>query len=337
LAEHLGLMGLALQTKPYHRRFRQPLQTAHGLWVWRQGLLVRVQDCQGRVGYGEIAPMPWFGSETLAQATAFCAQGEAVFLTDSLCPPTLPATQFGLATALAQLQPDQAGLVPPAASAPPALCGLLPAGFKALTAWQPLWQQGIRTFKWKIGVAPVEPELSMLETLGQTLPAASRLRLDANGGLTVATAEQWLAVCDRINTTAQGCTVEYLEQPLPVAQVAAMQRLAARFQTPIALDESVATLAQMAHHHRQGWRGIFVVKPAIAGCPHQLRQFWQQHSPQLVFSSAFETGVGRQAALALAAAYQRHSGSSLALGFGTLGYFKDDWDTLTPAQLWNRL
>ena len=55
-----------------HRRYRLPflrtVRTAHGPWTAREGLLVRLEDGAGRVGYGEVAPMPEFGTETLAEA-----------------------------------------------------------------------------------------------------------------------------------------------------------------------------------------------------------------------------------------------------------------------------
>ncbi|HIK45140.1 MAG TPA: o-succinylbenzoate synthase [Leptolyngbyaceae cyanobacterium M65_K2018_010] len=362
-------MGLELAIKGYSRQFRQPLKTAHGPWQKRQGLLVRLEDGLGRVGYGEIAPLPWFGSETLAAAQAFCKSLAKVPLwpaplpfglacdpagpeanpdllregrrfSSLTLPNSLPATQFGLATAMAQLQGQGVAAVPSPEPHASFICGLLPAGAAALKGWPALWQSGTRTFKWKIGVDGIATERALLTTLVQALPPTSRLRLDANGGLTVSEAAQWLDLCDRLNSQPDTCAIEFLEQPLPPDQVAVMAHLGQRFRTAIALDESVATLPSLERCHQQGWSGIFVVKPALAGCPHRLRQFWQRHSPQLVFSSAFETVVGRQAALALAADYAAQlppSAPPLALGFGTLDWFEDNWDSLTPTQLWDSL
>ena len=56
--------------RAYRLPLRQPLRTAHGLWAEREGLIVRVEDESGRVGFGEIAPIEWFGTETLAEAGA---------------------------------------------------------------------------------------------------------------------------------------------------------------------------------------------------------------------------------------------------------------------------
>jgi len=51
-------------------------------------------------------------------------------------------------------------------------------------------------------------------------------------------ANEWLRACDQVG-------VEFLEQPLPVAQFDAMLELSDRYSTQLALDESVATLDQL--------------------------------------------------------------------------------------------
>lgn len=67
-----GRMPFRLQSRRYRLPFRTPLRTAHGQWREREGLLIRVEDEAGRIGYGEIAPLPEFGTETLAEAEAVC-------------------------------------------------------------------------------------------------------------------------------------------------------------------------------------------------------------------------------------------------------------------------
>ena len=193
---------------------------------------------------------------------------------------------------------------------------LLPAGEGALQAWQALWDQGYRTFKWKIGVYPIAYELAIFDVLTRKLPQEAKLRLDANGGLSYDAANLWLGNCDRIPVE-----IEFIEQPLPVEQFDLMQELSYCYGTAIALDESVATLKQLKACYQQGWRGIFVIKPSISGSPSRLRQFCQKHQIDLVFSSAFETDVGRQAALKLAVEL---SHQNRAVGFGINHWFDQD-------------
>ncbi|MBE9151742.1 o-succinylbenzoate synthase, partial [Coleofasciculus sp. LEGE 07092] len=194
---------------------------------------------------------------------------------------------------------------------------LLPTGKAALQSWQTAWNQGDRTFKWKIGVASLEDELKLFNQLVQALPVSIQLRLDANGGLTQHEAKQWLKVCDEVGS------VEFLEQPLSPEKFEVMLAMSSHYSTPIALDESVATLAQLEECYQKGWRGIFVIKAAIAGSPKRLRQLCRNYELDTVFSSVFETAIGRQAALYLAAELSR---CDRAVGFGVNHWFQEDYD-----------
>jgi O-succinylbenzoate synthase len=391
--------------RAYQRRFKRALQTSHGSWTVREGVLLRLVDNVGNIGWGEVAPLSWFGSETLEQALQFCHRLPNV-LTDDLIfvvPDTLPACQFAFESAWKGLQEaaigqaspqkgraaenltalvtesstlqdqssdvadqssdvrvrnsaiavqsstlrDQSSIVAvqnsklqsqnprPNGRSPSPLSSfsysaLLPAGDVALHTWQPLWEQGFRTFKWKIGVQAIATELKLLNALIQTLPKTAKLRLDANGGLSTDEAAQWLQACDAmIDPLNQAVVLEYIEQPLPIAQFEAMQTLSQHYQTAIALDESVATLPQLQTCYENGWRGIFVIKPAIVGSPTRLRQFCHHHPIDAVFSSAFETAIGRQAGLQLAATL---GNPDRALGYGTAHWFEeaesDDFEEL---------
>jgi len=299
--------------------------THHGEWSWREGIILRLSS-GGKVGFGEVAPLNWFGSESLPEALDFCHQLPVEITETVLIPSTLPACQFGWESAWEAMKADCMRVSTD--SLP--LCGLLPTGEAALLAWQQLWRQGYRTLKWKIGTAPLSEEIKLIERLVSALPRAAKLRLDANGGLSEAEAHEWLQVCDRMG-------VEFLEQPLPTHEFQAMLQLSTHYATPLALDESVATLKQLHECYQQGWRGIFVIKPAIAGSPSQLRQFCQAFKIDAVFSSVFETAVGRQAALQLAAECSRRN---WAVGFGIDHWF-DANDALDQAvtfeQLWQSL
>ncbi|MBD0269728.1 MAG: o-succinylbenzoate synthase, partial [Cyanobacteria bacterium Co-bin8] len=95
-----------VEYRPYERPFCQPLKTAHGLWSVRQGILLRLTDSTGRVGYGEVAPIPWFGSETTAAALALCQSlsGWQDDLQLREISAALPACQFGFGLALTDLE-----------------------------------------------------------------------------------------------------------------------------------------------------------------------------------------------------------------------------------------
>jgi O-succinylbenzoate synthase len=355
-------MRLWVETKSYKRKFLLPLTTSYGPWRWRRGIIIKVRDSAGATGYGEVCPLPWFGTETLEMAENFWQSRIGWVESEEYLdiPDSLPATQFATETGLFNLKQKRLGTtIAPITLSQEDLCGLLPAGNEALTIATTKLELGYQTLKWKIGVFPIDQELAWLEALVSQLEEKSRIRLDANGGLTPQEAELWLKACDSINL-ALGCAqratdpnpetspsvqreavpIEFLEQPLSPDQFEAMLGLGKTFQTPIALDESITGLAQFAQNKLCNWPGMVVIKPAVTGSPLLLKQLLNHWGERVIFSSAFETNVGRQAALQLALHYYCRAFSHEkfpALGFDTLGYFADTWDQLDPEQLWEQI
>jgi o-succinylbenzoate synthase len=295
----------------YQRPFRQPLKTSHGAWEIRAGIIIQLTDDLGRSQPGEIAPIPWFGSESIAQAAAWCQQiGDHITTTQiHQIPDTLPACQFGFGSALTAFDFAPATTT----DSTPAISTLLPSGAAAIAKIPALADRGYSTFKWKIGVLPIAEEVAIWKQLITALPATAKLRLDANGGLTYAQAEQWLEIC------SQEPRIEFIEQPLGVEAIEQIQALAQKYSTPIALDESVATFPLIQAAYRQGWRGIYVIKPGIAGFPWRLAEFIKQNQLDVVFSSVLETSVGRNAAFRLASGLQL----TRSMGFGVDDWFSD--------------
>ncbi|MEH2337847.1 o-succinylbenzoate synthase [Nostoc sp.] len=318
--------------RPYQRRFGRTLTTNHGNWDIREGIILRLTDETLRVGWGEIAPISWFGSETLEQALDFCRQLPEEITDNTIfsIPDDLPTCQFGFESAcewgsgkwgVGSKGDKENNFLTPNSSLLP-YSGLLPAGEAALNQWETLWQQGYRTFKWKIGVDAIAHELEIFELMIHTLPASTKLRLDANGGLTYEEANLWLWTCDNLKANGElPLEIEFIEQPLPIEQFQGMLELSMSYETAIALDESVATLGQLAACYQQGWRGIFVIKPGIVGSPSRLRKFCHQHEIDAVFSSVFETAIARLAALQLAAELSRNN---RAVGFGIDHFFEQE-------------
>lgn len=309
----------------YQRKFKRSLLTHHGSWDIREGIILRLTDETGRVSWGEIAPISWFGSETLEQAWNFCKNLPQEITTDRIfaIPSALPACQFGFESAWKMGNGKEENEAKSSHFSLP-YSHLLPTGKSALQAWQTPWHQGIRTFKLKIGVANIQEEIKLFNQLIQALPAATQLRLDANGGLDQQQAHQWLKIADEVRI------VEFLEQPLPPNQFDEMLEMSRQYSTPIALDESVATLKQLENCYQRGWRSIFVIKVAIAGSPKRLRQFCQAQEIDAVFSSVFETAIARQSALQLATELSR---THRAVGFGVNHWFNEDDETWLE-QLW---
>lgn len=305
--------GYSYDYRPYSIPLKSPLNSHHGVWLRREGIYIRLENERGQVGFGEIAPLPWFGSESIEAALGFC-QGLPRHITAATIQSIsddLPACQFGFGTAWEAIAHIPYAITLPLNTLN--ICGLLPAGKDVLTAWQALWQEGYRTFKWKIGVHDHALEKDLFHTLIAELPTRARLRLDANGGLTQETARDWLATLDGIRPPD---LIEFLEQPLPPQAIDELMALAHDYHTPIALDEAIASVRQLWMWHHRGWPGIYVLKPGILGFPERLRQFCQYYRQEskLVFSSVLEGAIARTAIFHLIQGLELES--KLALGFG---------------------
>lgn len=312
LPEQLSPEKLSYEYRPYAIPLKSPLNSHHGSWRRRQGIYIRLENDRGEVGFGEIAPLPWFGSESFEAALDFCQQlpRQITAATIQAIADDLPACQFGFGTAW-----EAIARLPYIITLPLDICGLLPAGEAVLRAWQQPWQQGYRTFKWKIGIQDHTLEKNLFYTLIAQLPPGARLRLDANGGLTQETARDWLQTLDGI-AQSQPDRIEFLEQPLPPQASDELMALAHGYHTPIALDEAIASVRQLWMWHQRGWPGIYVVKPGILGFPGSLRQFCQEHRQEsrLVFSSVLEGAIARTAIFHLIQGLNLES--RLAVGFG---------------------
>lgn len=351
-------MSFRLQFRRYQLPFRSPVRTAHGIWATREGVIVRLEDEAGRAGFGEAAPIPEFGTESLDEIEAGCrALGGAV---DEHTAAAVPGQLGCLRSALAAARDDVArqrepdvqfeGLAEDRRYA--AIAALLPAGKPALARIAPLAEGGFRVFKWKVGVADISDELALLDDVCAALPAGAKLRLDANGAWDRRRAERWLERCAER-------PVEFVEQPC-LAQSSAgasavsrtedlLRGLAEDFPTPIALDESLVGEGDIARWLAAGWPDIFVVKPALLGNAATALDQLAAAKAQVVFSSALETAIGARSALRIAF---RWPGEWRALGFGVWPLFADsrfdgphlapfirreDVEQMSPDAIWNAL
>ena len=93
-------MNCYISFRRYQRSFTKPLRTAHGEWSVREGFIVRIEQ-NSATGYGEVAPIPEFGTETIEAAEAYLQKlsvgGELPKDTDGLS--KLPCCAFGMSTA----------------------------------------------------------------------------------------------------------------------------------------------------------------------------------------------------------------------------------------------
>ena len=306
-----------LEFRTYRRKFLRPLVTAHGRWTWREGVIVRLIDAKGHVGYGESAPTPGFSTEVVTQdLTWLRKQGRQVAgIKIQRIPQELACLRWALSCAQAMIN----GSLPvPKKTKSLPIAALLPAGSEALEVLPLRVKEGYRVFKWKVGVKSPNVEIALLNQLLPLLPTDGKLRLDANGGLTMGEWKIWCAALKALG--AKSKAIEFFEQP-------GMFRLNNPAWTklspiPVALDESVTGPSAQKNKLLQKWLGPLVVKFSLWGDLNEFLRWRRQAKADLVYSSVFETSIGLNVLLNLAAtdvnARQR------ALGLGNLNAFAND-------------
>tara|TARA_Y100000588_G_scaffold81894_2_gene86219 strand:+ start:7251 stop:8288 length:1038 start_codon:yes stop_codon:yes gene_type:complete len=289
------LMKSCFEYLPYRRKFVRPLATAHGTWETREGIIIRLSQDDGWVGFGEIAPIPWFGSETFDEALEWCKNQAKSGSVDRAIPESYLCCQWAVAAANADWMNE--GTVKTFK-----IAALLDS-FGALEEKQ---QAGFETFKLKIGASNFSEESEQLDRIFDQLNPGQLLRLDANGGLSEGDFIRWLDLLE-------GKPVDFLEQPLAAGLENRMLEMIEPYSTAVALDESVVGLRSLRSWRH--WPGPLIVKPGLLG------NWTSDLGDQIIGSSILETSFGLEASLRF---LERNQKLDTAIGFDTASLLEND-------------
>ena len=171
----------------------------------------------------------------------------------------------------------------------------------------------------------LEDDVDRVAAVREVMGPHARIRVDANGGWTVAEATDALR-----RLSAYG--LEYAEQPCAtVEELAALRVSLARngIDVLIAADESIRKASDPMRVVREGAADVIVVKVAPLGGVRAALALAQECGLPTVVSSALDTSVGIRAGLALAAALPE---LPFACGLGTVELMAGDVtdDSLVP-------
>ena len=245
----------------------------------RDGLFVRLGDGAGE-GWGEIAPLPSFSSESLddAQAAAIAWAG-AWRNGEEIALPALPSAAFGISCALAEL----AGALPQEAdfrAAP--LCTGDPDELLPLLQQMP----GEKVAKVKVGLWEAVRDGMVVNLLLEAIPDLT-LRLDANRAWTPLKAQQFAKY---VNPDVRS-RIAFIEEPCRTRDDS--RAFARETGIAIAWDESLRE-ADFRFCAEPGVRAV-VIKPTLTGSLQKVReQVTAAHALGLtaVISSAIESSLG---------------------------------------------
>jgi O-succinylbenzoate synthase len=315
-----GVTGMRLARFDLYRYglpFSGPL-TLGGITLFqREGLLLKLSGDDGSEGWGETAPLPGFSVESQGEAAS-----QVRWLAGSMMGREVKedwvdpygefgreldrvalSVRFGFELAVWNLYAASSGrtlpeVVTPFPRAVVPVNGLL-AGSPAdvLVEARRMRDEGYRSIKLKVGTSPVAEEVALVRELGEELGEGISLRLDANRAWGYEEAAEF------VRGTA-GVRFEYVEEPL--ADPARLPDLVREFGVPVALDES---LVGMEVEELEAFAVAFVLKPTLlGGISRTLRMAGRalRLGVTPVISSAYESGVGTAALVALAAGIGDH-------------------------------
>ncbi|HEX9951659.1 MAG TPA: o-succinylbenzoate synthase [Rubricoccaceae bacterium] len=289
----------AITLHPYALPLVEPVTWGGQAQTERRGILVRAETAAGAVGWGDVAPLPGFSRETLAETAETLGRASAGDVS------ALPfAAQFGLDLALADAAAQEAGR-PLAFSADPdvtvPLAGLVLGGPapERLAHAERLAAAGYRTVKLKVGRGDVLADAALVRDVRAAVGPDVALRLDANRVWSPADAR-------RFADALAGVALDFVEEPL--ADATGLPELWLDTGLPIALDETLQHPGGI--DAIRGWAAAVVVKPTLVGgiaAALAIAERARAVGVRVVISAAFESGAGLRGLVALAAATGGHA------------------------------
>ncbi len=290
---------------------KEPFVTSTGVVSARELLLLRLEARDGTVGYGEAAPFEPYDGVPLERAAAALTGG------GGRRPPQVRAAEEIARLDLHARQEDRP-LAEPRRHALPVnmtLAGGPPdevaerarAGMSA----------GYACFKLKVGLPDDAARVAAVREAIGPWPA---LRLDANGAWSVDDAVQAIR-------TLEEHDLELVEQPC--GSLRELAEVRQRVSTPIAADESIASLRDLRRAVELEACDVVNVKLASAGGFKPARELLREARSSgldAFLSSTLDGPWGIAAALQLAAAEE----VTLACGLATLGLFDSRVATALP-------
>ncbi|MCB9765274.1 MAG: o-succinylbenzoate synthase [Alphaproteobacteria bacterium] len=322
---------------PYRLPLTRPLVTSAGTFRVRRGILIRLEDQEGHVAWGEAAPLPGFSAESVGEASF--ALGQALGVVEGEPPPARvqaitmllddivdaalghralpPSVRFGLEQALLDLLAQRkelpvAALLSSEWRRELALSRLVADPDEARAAVD----QGLTSVKLKL-TGPVKEAVAHARAVREAVGPDVDLRLDANQGYDLDDARRLL---ERLRPLRPHCVEEPLRNPDPDGLCALRDA-----GVPVAADESVRDPRDLGALLSARAIDMVVLKPAFLGGLLPALRLARQASAAgvgVVVTSVVDSAVGRRGAAHLAAAVP--PGALQPCGLDTGGWLARD-------------
>lgn len=320
-----------LTIEPRTLHFKQPAKTSRGAYTTRRVWYLHLtnDDCPGREGIGECAPLPDLSCdarpdyETILRR--FCAEIEQRGGLDPEALRDYPSMLFGLETAFRHYERHSYALWDTPFSRSEAgipINGLIwMADYERMLAQiETKLASGFRCVKLKIGAINFEDELQLLRYIRRHFSAKEiELRVDANGAFAPSDALEKLERLAELD-------LHSIEQPIRAGQWETMARLTATTPLPIALDEELIGVNDLAEKERllDTIRPQYIIlKPSLHGGLQGANEWIRMADERKTgwwITSALESNIGLNAIAQWCATFD----NPRPQGLGTGALFTDN-------------
>lgn len=334
---------MKLEVEPFSLTLRTPIRTARGAMGLRTGWRVTLRTAEA-TGRGDAMPMASFGTEAPDAAHAALRSFELAALPESVeevaaaTEPlaATPAARHAIECALLEHLALRRGvlvatLLGPVRRSEFAVNALLEgddAASLARSAAEAV-ARGFGVVKLKVAARPLGTEAQRLLAVRRAVGPKVKIRVDANGGWTEATARSALRGLEALD-------LEVCEQPVPPRDVEGLRRVRHLVPCRIAADESMLTPGQVPRLLLKDPKAavdVVVLKPAALGGLTRALAIAREADAAGVgayVTTLMDGPVSRAAAAHLAAVLPR---ADWAHGLSTLELFEGAGaDAFTPVE-----
>ncbi len=318
----------------YELSLTTPVKTSRETLYSRHGYIIKLYSGDGKYGIGDISPMTSFGAEDIDSVRDKLEEIQKVPSKLSPFEPTprsiyknltylsdYPATRTGLEQACIDIAskikkktiPEFLMLDYSKNVRVNGLISMIPPADTQHKARE-LIDQGYQTIKLKIGRTNFEEDIRCIEAV-RSVSEKVAIRLDVNGNWSIEHTPEYLEQLSAYN-------IEYVEEPVTENDLHRIAELRKNSPIKIALDESAQSFDDVVRIIHRNAADVIIVKPVVCGgilSSIRIMHTAHEYNLDVVITSAFESAVGRNAVVMLAATQ-----SGITHGLDTARYFTND-------------
>jgi len=265
-------MNIVREFKIISQKFDSPHLSSNLSWEVRESIVLRELKQTGEYVYGEIAPVPGFPFQ-----------------------PSIPEILIEAEKWASNKQISNSGILAPALSCMNSEIWKMNSNQKAKRIERSdlisTSNSESRRFslKRKIGLFPVSEEIKKIKEWFRTLDPFSKVRLDANGSLSMNELSLWST------EFSSEIRIEYIEQPVNDDFRDELFEFSRNSKLPLAIDETIVAMGSPQPAKEQGWNGFYVIKPTLLTDWSLTLKFAKENPDKTVFSTVYESPFGYEA------------------------------------------